>query len=138
MTDIVDTRTRSRMMSAIKGRDTAPEMVVKRFLHRFGFRFRLHKKQLPGRPDLVLPRWHAVIFVHGCFWHRHQGCKFATTPATRPDFWQRKFAANVQRDERQVRELKALGWKVAVIWECEVGSEDRLRRLVEEITNEEG
>lgn len=118
MTDVVDAQTRSRMMSGIRGRDTRPEMLVRRGLHAAGFRFRLHAADLAGRPDLVLRRWNAVIFVHGCFWHRHEGCRFTTSPATRPEFWKAKFDANVRRD-RQTREaLVAAGWRVAVVWEC--------------------
>lgn len=118
MTDIVDRQTRSRMMSGIRGKDTKPEMVLRRALHSRGFRYRLHGKGLVGRPDLILARHRAVIFVHGCFWHRHEGCRYATTPATRPDFWAEKFVANVRRD-RAVRDaLLADGWRVATIWEC--------------------
>lgn len=121
MTDIVDKDTRSRMMSRIRGKDTRPEMILRRALHAKGLRFRLHRKDLPGTPDLVLPRHNAVCFVHGCFWHRHPGCRFATTPATRPDFWQNKFRENVERDRRNIEALRAAGWRVAVIWECEIG-----------------
>ena len=118
MTDVVDARTRSRMMSGIRGKDTRPEMLVRRELHRRGFRFRLHDPRLPGRPDLVLPKHSAVIFVHGCYWHRHEGCRFATTPATRREFWLAKFEANVQRDRRDQAALRASGWRIFVVWEC--------------------
>jgi DNA mismatch endonuclease (patch repair protein) len=118
MTDIVDASTRSRMMAGIRGKDTRPEVLLRSALHRQGFRFRLHDRRLPGRPDLVLSRYRAVVLVHGCFWHRHEGCRYATTPSTRPDFWRSKFEANVRRD-REVREmLRAAGWRVATVWEC--------------------
>jgi DNA mismatch endonuclease (patch repair protein) len=118
MVDIVDPDTRSRMMAGIKGSVTKPEIQVRRYLHACGFRFRLHRKDLPGRPDLVLPRYRLTIFVHGCFWHRHAGCHYASTPSTRPDFWQEKFAANVDRDRRNIDQLLELGWRVFVLWEC--------------------
>lgn len=120
MADIVDPETRSRMMSGIKGKNTRPELALRRALHARGFRYRLHDKKLPGKPDLVLPRFHAAIFVHGCFWHRHEGCKYATTPATRQEFWQAKFRENMERDQRNIDALLALGWRVAVVWECEM------------------
>ena len=118
MADVVDARTRSRMMSGIRGKDTRPEMLVRRELHRLGFRFRLHDARLPGKPDLVLRKHSAVIFVHGCYWHRHEGCRYATTPATRREFWLAKFAANVERDRRDQAALRARGWRVFVVWEC--------------------
>lgn len=125
MADVVDTATRSRMMAGIKGRDTAPELALRRALHAAGFRFRLHARKLPGRPDLVLPRWRAAVQVHGCFWHRHPGCRFATIPATRPEFWSAKFAGNTERDARNHAALRALHWRVATVWECAL-SKDRL------------
>lgn len=118
MADIVDSQTRSRMMSGIRGKDTKPEMVLRRALHARGFRYRLHGKGVPGRPDLVFAKHRAVIFVHGCFWHRHEGCRYATTPATRPEFWAEKFAANVRRDRAACEALVADGWRVAIVWEC--------------------
>lgn len=107
-------------MSRIANRDTAPERALRSALHRAGLRFRLHRRDLPGRPDIVLPSRRMVIFVHGCFWHRHEGCRFTTTPATNPEFWQGKFASNVSRDAANVAALEALGWRVLVAWECEV------------------
>lgn len=118
--DIVDEDVRSRMMSGIRGRDTAPEMTVRKFLHRRGYRYRLHGNDLPGRPDIVLPRFHVCIFVHGCFWHRHEGCRFAATPKTRPEFWAEKFRKNTERDRCSSEALKAAGWTVIVVWECEL------------------
>ena len=107
------------MMSAIRGKDTGPEMSVRQYLHACGLRYRLHQEGLPGRPDLVFPRYRTVVFVHGCFWHRHLGCRFATTPATRAEFWTGKFARNVARDKVNAAALAAMGWKVLTIWECE-------------------
>lgn len=118
MADIVDPTTRSRMMASIRGANTKPEIRLRKALHALGFRYRLHDRRLPGSPDLVLPRYHAVVFVHGCFWHRHQGCRFATTPATRPDFWRSKFEQNKARDQRSHESLLSAGWRVATVWEC--------------------
>ncbi len=118
MTDIVDQQTRSRMMSGIRGKNTKPELALRRALHARGFRFRLHSGKVHGRPDLVLPKHRAVVFVHGCFWHRHEGCRYCTTPSTRPEFWRAKFGANVARDSAVRRTLLADGWRVATVWEC--------------------
>lgn len=116
--DTVSPVVRSRMMSGIRGSDTAPELAVRSCAHRLGLRFRLHVRNLPGRPDLVFPRRKKIIFVHGCFWHRHD-CKWATTPKTRQEFWQQKFLTNQLRDQRNITALEADGWAVHVIWECE-------------------
>lgn len=110
---------RSRIMRAVGRRDTRPELRVRRALHSMGYRFRLHRKDLPGTPDIVLPKYRTCIFVHGCFWHRHEGCKKATTPKSNESFWQDKFARNVLRDEESRRALEALGWNVVIVWECE-------------------
>lgn len=118
MTDIVDSVTRSKMMAGIRDKDTQPELVIRRYLHSRGYRFRLHRRDLPGRPDLVLSRHRLVVFVHGCFWHRHAACFYATSPATRREFWQEKLNRNVERDEEQKRLLTSLGWRVLTIWEC--------------------
>jgi len=118
MTDIVDQTTRSRMMAGIRSKDTKPELVLRRALHARGFRYRLHSRAIKGMPDLVLPKFRAVILVHGCFWHRHFDCRYATTPSTRPDFWQGKFAANVARDTAVRATLLDTGWRVATIWGC--------------------
>lgn len=106
------------MMAGIRGKNTRPEVLLRKALHAAGFRFRLHDRRLPGRPDIVLPRYRAVILAHGCFWHRHKGCRLTTTPATRAEFWQDKFAANVARDARYAAELADAGWRIAVVWEC--------------------
>ena len=131
MTDIFDPEKRSQIMSRIRGRDTRPEMIVRRIAHGLGFRFRLHRKDLPGRPDIVFPRHQAVIVVHGCFWHRHPGCKRASSPKTREGYWQNKFEANVVRDRRNETALRDLGWKVMVIWECETKDHDALATRIE-------
>ncbi len=111
---------RHRNMAAIRGRDTKPEMAVRRLLFSLGYRFRVQRRDLPGRPDIVLRKYRTVIFVNGCFWHRHEGCRFASTPATRREWWQVKFEANIARDRRNYAALRELGWTVLVIWECEV------------------
>ncbi len=105
-------------MAGIRGKDTKPELLVRRYLHRHGFRYRLHAKKLPGHPDIVLAKYQAAIFVHGCFWHRHPGCKYAYEPKTRQDFWQRKFDRNVERDQEVRQALIDAGWRVMVVWEC--------------------
>lgn len=138
MTDIVDAPTRSRMMAGIRGKNTRPELALRSALHRLGFRFRLHRKDLPGRPDIVLPARRVVVFVNGCFWHRHAGCRYCTVPATRPEFWASKFAANVERDRRNEDALAASGWRVAVVWECALrgdGVSDAAARLAIWIRN---
>lgn len=120
MADTISAERRSWNMSRIKGRDTGPERQLRSLLHRAGFRFRLHVKELAGRPDIVLPKYRTAIFVHGCFWHRHAGCKSATTPSTRREFWEDKFGANVDRDRRNVISLQEQGWRVETVWECEL------------------
>ena len=110
---------RSRNMAAIKSKNTKPEIAVRKMLHALGYRFRLHRKDLPGSPDIVLPKYKTVIFVHGCFWHRHENCKFASTPKTRKEFWENKFNENMKRDKNNFKELKKLNWNLLVIWECE-------------------
>ena len=117
MADTVSAAVRSRMMSAIRSKDTHPEMLIRRALHGFGFRYRLHAKNLPGRPDLVLPKWRAVVFVHGCFWHAHD-CPSFRLPATRTEWWQEKLSGNALRDSRSIAALQEQGWRVAVFWEC--------------------
>lgn len=118
MTEKIAPSTRSRMMAGIRGKDTRPEKIVRSFLHKNGFRFRLHKGGLPGRPDVVLPRWNVAIFVHGCFWHGHESCDYFKLPKTRSEFWKDKIQANGQRDSMNAKKLIAAGWRVATIWEC--------------------
>jgi DNA mismatch endonuclease (patch repair protein) len=117
MTDIVDSATRSRMMSGIRGRNTKPEILIRSQLHRQGFRFRLHLRDLPGKPDIVLPRYNAVIFVHGCFWHGHD-CPLFKLPKTREEFWRNKIERNQANDQKAKESLLAKGWRVGVVWEC--------------------
>jgi DNA mismatch endonuclease (patch repair protein) len=118
LVDIVTPEVRSRMMSGIRGRDTKPEMTVRRYLHECGFRYRLHDRSLPGAPDLVFRKFHVVVMVHGCFWHQHSGCQYATTPKNNWDFWQTKLVGNVARDKRNIEYLVSTGWRVIVLWEC--------------------
>ncbi len=122
---------RSWVMSRIRSKDTKPEIIVRSLLHRAGYRFRIDCRDLPGRPDIVLPKYRTAIFVHGCFWHRHPGCPQATIPKTRTAFWQNKFVNNVKRDQRSRRKLRELGWKTVVVWECQVqkNPESVFRRL---------
>ena len=124
---------RSRNMSAIKSKNTKPEITVRKLLHSMGYRFRLHKKDLPGSPDIVLPKYKTVIFVHGCFWHRHQNCKYASNPKTRREFWKKKFKENIERDKKTQEKLKNLGWKTNIVWECEVKNREILILKLEEI-----
>lgn len=119
MMDSLDPERRSRNMARIRNGDTLPELRVRSTLHRLGYRFRVHVAGLPGTPDIVLPKYSTVVLVNGCFWHRHEACKLSYSPKTRPEFWQRKFADNVERDKRVVSELESSGWRVVVIWECE-------------------
>jgi DNA mismatch endonuclease (patch repair protein) len=118
MTDVVSRETRSRMMSGIRGKNTKPEHVVRKALFAAGFRFRLHRRDLPGVPDILLPGSRVAIFVHGCFWHRHRKCLYAKMPATRSDFWREKLEGNESRDRKNVEALLAFGWRVLVVWEC--------------------
>ena len=118
-------------MSRIQGKDTAPEKAVHSLLHRMGYRFRLHRKDLPGRPDIVLPAHQTAVFVHGCFWHRHEGCQYAYKPKSRQEFWQKKFTENVARDNRNLQALKVLGWNVLTVWECELKDMAKVRTCLQ-------
>ncbi|MDP9047894.1 MAG: DNA mismatch endonuclease Vsr [Bacteroidota bacterium] len=118
MADVHSKETRSYNMSRIRSKDTKPEMLVRKFLHKNGFRYRLHVKDLPGKPDIVLPKYKTVIFIHGCFWHGHEGCKYATIPKTRTDWWQSKIAGNKQNEIKNKVKLKSTGWKVLVVYTC--------------------
>lgn len=133
MADVVDKATRSRMMAGIRGKNTQPELSVRRYLHGKGLRFKLCDQGLPGKPDIVLPKWRAVVFVHGCFWHRHAECKYAATPKSNSAFWISKLEANRNRDAKNQAKLRDLGWRVFVLWECQV-SEEKLLELVCSIT----
>ena len=121
---------RSRNMSAIKSKNTKPEIAVRKLLHSMGYRFRLHRKDLPGSPDIVLPKYKTVIFVHGCFWHRHENCKYATTPKTRKEFWEKKFRENINRDNLNQANLSLKGWKIIIIWECQLKGD--IKKLIRE------
>lgn len=133
MADVMSKAARRRVMQAVKGRDTKPEMIVRSLIHRMGYRFRLHRRDLPGTPDIVFPRLKAVIFVHGCFWHRHSCKNGRSMPVTRPAFWRRKFSRNVARDRSAVEQLRRAGWQVFVVWECDVTRPLRLAGRLERI-----
>lgn len=133
MADHVTSEQRSLIMSRIRSSDTKAEVVLRKALHAAGFRYRLNRRGLPGTPDLVFPGRGAILFVHGCFWHRHLGCRRATTPSTNVEFWSAKFTRNVERDARKTAELRALGWRVGVVWECEV-LHGPLERLLERVS----
>ena len=124
---------RSALMARIRSTQTKPELIVRRALHRRGFRFRLHRRDLPGKPDIVLPRHKLAIFVHGCFWHQHSNCKLASKPKSRSDYWGPKLAANVARDERSVRSLEQIGWSVQIVWECETRDAELLETTLDKI-----
>jgi len=128
--DTLTSEHRSRVMSRIRGKDTQPEMVVRKLIHALGYRFRLHRRDLPGSPDIVLPRLKKAIFVHGCFWHRHAGCKYAYVPKSNVDFWMKKFDGNVRRDRTSTEALKALQWDVLTIWECETKDVQQLASIL--------
>lgn len=133
MTDVVTPEVRRRMMAGIRGKDTRPELVIRRGLHKRGFRYRLHSKALPGKPDLFLPKYKAVILIHGCFWHGH-GCHLFKWPSTRPEFWKTKISETVVRDQRQVETLKQQGWRVLIVWECAL--KGRLSRSEHSVVDE--
>ena len=124
--DTLTPEKRSWNMSRIGGKNTRPEIAVRSLLHRMGYRFRLKNSLLPGKPDIILPKYKAAIFVHGCFWHRHEGCRFCYTPKSRLEFWNKKFASNVRRDKTVTEQIRQLGWKQIIIWECELKDEDKL------------
>ncbi|MBL0175314.1 MAG: DNA mismatch endonuclease Vsr [Ignavibacteria bacterium] len=136
MTDVFTAEKRSDVMSRIRNKDTAPELAVRSLLHRLGYRFRLHSASLAGHPDIVLPRHRTVIFVHGCYWHRHRGCRYAYTPKSRVEFWEAKFEANRQRDKVVTRELRRLGWRVLVVWECQLTNSAELSNRLDEALRE--
>ena len=135
MADRISPEHRSWNMSRIKGKDTKIEVMVRQYLFHYGFRFRKNDKRYPGKPDVVLPKYKTAIFVHGCFWHRHEGCKLATTPKTRTEFWMDKFAKNVANDRKHYEQLKEMGWNVIVIWECELENdfESTMEKVIQNI-----
>ncbi len=125
MTDVHDAQTRSRNMAAIKGRNTKPELIIRKALHRAGFRYRLHAKDLPGKPDLVFPRYNAALFINGCFWHQHN-CHLFKWPGTRQDFWKKKISGNVANDQKKIATLHEYGWRTGIIWECALKGKTRI------------
>ncbi|HIE0670182.1 TPA: very short patch repair endonuclease [Acinetobacter nosocomialis] len=136
MIDIVNTSTRSRIMASIKGRDTKPEVLIRKLLHKRGFRFRLHVKELPGKPDVVLKKYKAVIFINGCFWHGHKDCHLFKLPATRTDFWEEKINKNQLNDTKTIKLLLDNDWRVCVVWECSVrGAKKDLNMVINSISN---
>jgi DNA mismatch endonuclease, patch repair protein len=139
MADVHTKEQRSYNMSRIKGKDTKPEMLVRKFLHAQGFRYKLHDKTLPGKPDLVLPRYKTVIFIHGCFWHAHTNCKYFTIPKTRTQWWTNKINTNKANDTKAVKSLRKEGWKVIVLWECQLkkeSDEKALKKLIKHLVAE--
>lgn len=126
--DTLTAERRSWNMSRICGKDTKPELTVRSLLHGMGYRFRLNNTALPGKPDIILPRYKTVIFVHGCFWHRHKDCKYAYNPKSRTEFWQRKFEATIRRDELVAEQLRKLEWNQLILWECEIKNKETLKR----------
>lgn len=136
MADVVSVAVRSAMMRSVRQKHTKPEQIVRRMLHSFGLRFTVSgpsNRNLPSRPDIVLPRWRTLVLVHGCFWHRHSGCRLTTSPSNRAEFWQGKFDANVKRDRDQRKKLRAIGWRVVTIWECETRKPESLERKLRRI-----
>ena len=139
MTDVLSKEQRKRCMSHVRGKDTKPEVMVRQFLFAQGFRYRLYRKDLPGKPDIVLPKYRTVIFINGCFWHGHSGCKYATIPEANHDFWLTKISGNVERDKSNYAKLFELGWKVIEIWQCELKPkfrEQTLNNLLTELRND--
>jgi len=137
MADHLSKEQRSRNMSRIRSKDSAAEKAVRSILHRLGCRFRLHRRDLPGTPDIVLPKYRTALFVHGCFWHRHQGCKRSFVPSTRTEYWSRKFQANVERDRRNRADLMDMGWQVVVLWECETKDTTALTAHIKSLISHE-
>ena len=137
MTDVHNKQTRSFNMSRIKSKDTKPEIIVRRFLHQNGFRFKLHSEKLPGKPDIVLPKYKTIIFIHGCFWHGHKNCKYFVVPKTRTEWWLNKINKNIVNDKKNITELRKLGWRIIQIWECNIKPlkrEKTLRNLFIKLT----
>lgn len=134
MVDTLKPEARSANMSRIRSKNTKPELLVRRVLHRDGYRFRLHCSNLPGSPDIILPRWRTTIFVHGCFWHGHEGCRRAKLPSTRTDFWKVKIERNRARDQAAVEALSTLGFRIVTLWECELKDESAILNAVNSVT----
>ena len=133
MADVVSPKKRSEMMSGIQGKDTKPEILIRKALHRKGFRYKIHDKSLPGKPDLVFPKYNAVIQINGCFWHAHD-CHLFKWPSSRPDFWKKKILGNKERDKQNIKELQILGWRVLIIWECAI--KGKYKRSLDDIVHQ--
>lgn len=133
MADTVSKSVRSRIMSSVKQRHTKPEMIVRSLLHQLGFRFRLHREDLPGSPDIVLPKFRTAIFVHGCFWHQHKNCSKSRRPSSNQDYWNTKLDENISRDKRKEKELSKLGWRVVTIWQCEIRNLETLTKKLKKL-----
>ena len=136
MADTVAKTVRSRIMASVGRKDTKPELIVRSLLHRKGYRFRLQSKKLPGTPDIILPRYHAAIFVHGCFWHQHRDCPFSKRPGSNTDYWDVKLNENIKRDENVRAKLHRLGWKVLIIWECETNNDQRIQKRIDSLVRD--
>ncbi|WP_081890520.1 very short patch repair endonuclease [Paenibacillus tyrfis] len=137
MVDSLTTEQRHQMMSKIRSKNTVPEMIVRKYLHSKGFRYRLHDKKLPGKPDVVLPKYKTAIFVQGCFWHAHKGCKYYCSPKSNTEYWLKKIEGNILRNQLNQQALKKMGWNVIIVWECELkrSAEDRCSNLIKQILN---
>jgi len=139
LSDIYTNNKRSEIMSKISGKETKPEILVRKYLFSQGFRYRKNVKELPGKPDIVLPKYRTVIFIHGCFWHYHDSCKYSKLPNTNREFWQKKIGDNKERDKRNIDALNEIGWKTIIVWQCEINNkkmrENRLIELISEITH---
>ena len=138
MVDTLTVAGRSRLMAKIKGKNTRPEIAARSLLHRAGYRFRIHVASLPGKPDIVLAKHSTAVFIHGCFWHRHRGCKLASTPKSHRKFWADKFARNVANDRKHLRQLRRLGWKVVTVWECQLRRPERVLRRIQGVLGAAG
>lgn len=134
MTDFMTPAQRSKAMSKVRGRNTKPEKLIRSYLHRQGFRFRINSPNLPGKPDIVLRKYNVVIFVHGCFWHHHEGCKKSAMPDTRTEFWENKIAGTVKRDQKNISDLTKQGWRIAIVWECCTKKKDDLEDTINKLS----
>lgn len=136
--DVYDKKKRSEIMARIKGQNTQPELLVRSIVHNLGYRFRLHRRDLPGNPDIAMPKHRKVTFVHGCFWHGHKRCPRAARPATNIAFWRKKLDSNIARDRRNIRLLRKAGWRVLVVWQCQTRKPETLKKTLLKFLREEG